>query len=225
MPPRGNAADGEERSRVLVFSLVRFCDGRSLDSGMELVMGAFALLPRNMGATRFFPSFVIVTFCCNICTVGSVRNQQSKVKGGVILGLDTVFSGEGGLGIFAGVDVSCIGLGAAPMSAAIIFAGASASFSFDFISNSSCAGLSGNKMPCRSCPYLTRNWTFSSRGRGFPKSPSSKMQTVIDPSYDEMNKLIPSGDQQRSEILFSAISCVMTSGRGFSVFQILKTLS
>ena len=66
MPPRGNTADGEERSKVLVFSLARFCDGRSLDSGIELAMGAFALLPRNMGVTRFFPSFVIVTFCCNI---------------------------------------------------------------------------------------------------------------------------------------------------------------
>ena len=80
-----------------------------------------------------------------------------RVKGG-ILAVGGAFCGEGGFGgIFAGVDVSCAGLGAAPMSAAIIFAGASASFSFDFFSNSSCAGLSGNRIPCRSCPYLTRN--------------------------------------------------------------------
>src|ERR1700694_329573 len=51
------------------------------------------------------------------------------------------------------------------------------------------------------------------------------MQTVTEPSYDDMNKLIPSGDQHKSEILFSAISCVMTRGRGFRVFHMLNTLS
>jgi hypothetical protein len=64
IPLRGRAAEGEERSSVLVVSEASAWAGRSLDSGIEFVIGAFALLPRNIGATRFLPSFVIVTFCC-----------------------------------------------------------------------------------------------------------------------------------------------------------------
>jgi len=40
-----------------------------------------------------------------------------------------------------------------------------------------------------------------------------------------MKRLVPSGDQHRSEILFSAISWVITRGRGFSVFQMDSTRS
>jgi hypothetical protein len=66
IPLRGNAAEGDDNSRVRVVSETDVCSGTSFDSGIELVKGALALLPRNVGATRFFPSFVIVIFCCNI---------------------------------------------------------------------------------------------------------------------------------------------------------------
>src|SRR2546423_11293777 len=186
-------------------------------------MGAFALVPRNIGATLFFPSLVMVTFCWMTC--GSVTKCKSQSIFIVPATDAGGFGMEDGTDGFDVIGHSCTGVRALPITAAIILAGASASFSFDFFSNSSWAGLSGSKIPCLSCPYLAKNWTFSSNGRGFPKSPSSKIHTVIEPSYEEMNKLVPSGDQQRSEMLFSAMSCVMTSGRGFRVFHILRTRS
>jgi len=45
---------------------------------MELAMGVLALVPRNMGATLFLPSLVMVTFCCTMG--GAVANQSEGIS-------------------------------------------------------------------------------------------------------------------------------------------------
>ena len=73
---------------------------------MELEMGAFALLPRNVGATRFLPSFVIVTFCCKTCGVESAHNYYQDVKGNLLEGVDGLGGGGGGIEVFGRAEVS-----------------------------------------------------------------------------------------------------------------------
>ena len=82
IPPRGRAAEGDERSRVRTVSENAFWEVMNLCSGCEFSRGTFALVPRNVGATRFLPSFVIVTFCCNICGVATATISYMDRSGG-----------------------------------------------------------------------------------------------------------------------------------------------
>lgn len=135
IPPRGNAADGVDMSSVLIVSDTTDCAGRSLDSGIEPAIGAFALLPRNIGATLFFPSLVMVIFCCMTCGEEVARCKQYYICG-LPATVATDFGVGAGIAGFGTTALSCTGVCALPMTAAIILAGASASFSFDFFSNS-----------------------------------------------------------------------------------------
>jgi hypothetical protein len=85
IPPRGSAAEGVERSNVRVFSDAKLWTESNDDSDIVLVRGVLLLVPRNVGATRFLPSLVIVIFCCKgadvVAKISQVRRWRYRRRG------------------------------------------------------------------------------------------------------------------------------------------------
>ncbi|KAH3665815.1 hypothetical protein OGAPHI_004003 [Ogataea philodendri] len=159
----------------------------------------------SIGATRFFPDLVTVTFC----ELGVRTFTLGFAATGFVFTVGITFSG-----CFFDRGTSIFPVNGRDFSTASAF---SSSFNWSM--------LSGNTMLSLSAPYLFSTLSCWSSGMGLPSSFSSKKTDVIDPSREDRNSTSPVGFHARSVIVFNETSAATTSGVAALVLQITSVRS